>query len=276
VTLFDPELPEASAAPTVRVRLDLAYNGSGFHGFADNPGVRTVAGCLREATERVLGHRIELTAAGRTDRGVHARGQVVTFDARADGLDLASLARSLNKLLAPAISVHDASVVPDDFDARHSATARVYRYRIWNRPVHDPLIAATTWHVAEPLDLNALRLGADPLVGERDFSSFCRKPPALADGSSPSLFRRVRRTQWSDEGDGLLVFEIEANAFCHQMVRAIVGTLVDMGLGRRKAGEMLGILAARDRHAAGRLAPPHGLILWSVEYGRARGAEGSE
>jgi tRNA pseudouridine38-40 synthase len=266
VTLFDPELPDAAPAPTVRVRLDVAYDGTGFHGFADNPGVRTVAGCLREAIERVLGHRIELTGAGRTDRGVHARGQVVTFDARADGLDLPALARSLNKLLGPAIAVHGTAVVPDTFDARFSATGRTYRYRVRNRPVHDPLIARTTWHVAEPLDLGALRLGCDPLIGEHDFSSFCRKPPPLPDGSPASLNRRVRRAQWREGDDGLLVFEIEANAFCHQMVRSIVGTLVDMGLGRRKAGEMLGILAARDRHAAGRLAPPHGLVLWEVRY----------
>ena len=266
MTLFDPELPEASAAPTVRVRLDLGYDGTGFHGFAENPGVRTVAGCLREAIERVLGHRVELTAAGRTDRGVHARGQVVSFDARAEELDLHALARSLNKLLGPAIAVHAAASAPDDFDARFSATARIYRYRVLNRPVHDPLIARTTWHVAEPLDVNALRLGADPLVGEHDFSSFCRKPPPLADGSPAPMSRRIRRVQWREEGDDILVFEIEASSFCHQMVRAVVGTLVDMGLGRRKAGEMLGILTARDRHAAGRLAPPHGLILWAVRY----------
>jgi tRNA pseudouridine38-40 synthase len=266
VTLFEPELPEASCAPTLRVRIDLAYDGTGFHGFAENVGVRTVAGCLREALERVLGHRVELTAAGRTDRGVHARGQVVSFDARAEGFDADVLARALNKLLGPAIAVPAVAAVDDNFDARFSATARVYRYRVWNAPVHDPLLARSAWHVAEPLDLNALRLGADPLVGEHDFSSFCRKPPPLPDGTAPSLHRRVRRARWWDEGGGLLVFEIEANAFCHQMVRSVVGTLVDMGLGRRRAGEMLGIIAAGDRHAAGRLAPPHGLILWHVRY----------
>jgi tRNA pseudouridine38-40 synthase len=266
VTLFDPELPDAASAPTVRVRLDVAYDGTGFHGFADNPGVRTVAGCLREATERVLGHRIDLTAAGRTDRGVHARGQVVSFDARADGRDGESLARALYQRRRPAIAVRRAAVVADTFDARFSATGRTYRYRIRNQPVHDPLDARTTWHITEPLDLATLRLGCDPLIGEHDFSSFCRKPPPLPDGSPASRHRRVRRAQWREGDDGLLVFEIEANAFCHQMVRSIVGTLVDMGLGRRKAGEMLGILAARDRHAAGRLAPPHGLVLWEVLY----------
>jgi tRNA pseudouridine38-40 synthase len=265
MTLFEPELPGA-VAPTVRVRLDVAYDGTPFHGFAENPGVRTVAGSLREAIERVLGHRVELTGAGRTDRGVHARGQVVSFDARADGFDATALARSLNKLLGPHIAVRAAAVVEPTFDARFSATGRVYRYRVLNTHVHDPLLARNAWHVAEPLDLNALRLGADPLVGEHDFSSFCRRPAAGPDGAAPTLKRRVRRAGWSREGDDLLVFEIEANAFCHQMVRSVVGTLVDMGLARRKAGEMLGILAATDRHAAGRVAPPHGLILWQVRY----------
>src|SRR5436190_1888293 len=124
MTLFEPELP-AAAMPTVRVRIDLAYDGTTFHGYADNVGVRTVAGCLREAIERVLGHRVELTGAGRTDRGVHARGQVVSFDARADGFDGVALARALNKLLGPAIAVHRLTVVHDGFDARFSATARV-------------------------------------------------------------------------------------------------------------------------------------------------------
>jgi len=261
VTLFEPELPDASAVPTVRVRIDVAYDGTGFHGFAENVGVRTVAGTLREALERVLGHRIELTGAGRTDRGVHARGQVVTFDASADRFDPVSLTRSLNKLLGPAIAVRSAAVAPEGFDARFSAVARVYRYRILNTPVHDPLLARVVWHVPTPLDLNAMRIGADALIGEHDFSSFCRKP----DGEA-SLVRRVLRTCWTDRGEGLLEFEIEAQSFCHQMVRSIVGTLVDMGLGKRKAGEMLAILAARDRNVAGRVAPPQGLVLWEVRY----------
>lgn len=271
MTLFEPELPDASAVPTVRVRLDVAYDGTGFHGFAENVGVRTVAGTLREALERVLGHRIELTGAGRTDRGVHARGQVVTFDASAERFDAAALMRSLNKLLGPAIAVRAAAVAPEGFDARFSAIARVYRYRILNTPVHDPLLARTTWHIPTPLALNAMRIGAEALIGEHDFTSFCRKPEVRkSDGRKSdgevSLRRRVLRTCWTDLGDGLLEFEIEAQSFCHQMVRSIVGTLVEMGLGRRKAGEMLAILAARDRSAAGRVAPPQGLVLWQVRY----------
>jgi tRNA pseudouridine38-40 synthase len=265
VTLFDPT-PPGPAEPVVRARMLVAYDGTGFHGFARNPGVRTVAGALTEALERVLGHRVELTGAGRTDRGVHAWGQVVTFDARADRFDPVAVAASLNKLLGPAIAIRAADIASSDFDARFSATGRVYRYHICNRSVHDPFVARTAWHVAAPLELAAMRLGADALIGEHDFSSFCRKPPAEPDRPEPSRQRTVRRTRFADAGDGLIVFEIEADAFCHQMVRSIVGTLVDMGRGRRRAGEMLGIVAARDRAAAGRLAPPEGLVLWAVRY----------
>jgi tRNA pseudouridine38-40 synthase len=280
MTLFEPELPDLAATPTVRVRLDVAYDGTNFHGYAENVGVRTVAGVLREALERVLRHKVELTGAGRTDRGVHARGQVVTFDAHAERFDPVALQRSLNKLLGPAISVGAVGVAADDFDARFSATARLYRYRVLNTPAIDPLLARSVWHVGEPLDLNAMRLAADPLIGEHDFSSFCRRPsvarggaaesgehgPPIAGGVEVSLCRQVRRAVWRDRGEGLLEFEIEASSFCHQMVRSIVGTLVEMGLGRRRAGEMVGIIAARDRNAAGRMAPPQGLILWEVRY----------
>ena len=272
MTLFEPELP-AAAMPTVRVRIDLAYDGTTFHGYAENVGVRTVAGVLREALERVLRHQVELTGAGRTDRGVHARGQVVTFDAKAERFDAVALQRSLNKLLGPAIAVRAVTVAEDGFDARFSATARVYRYRVLNTTANDPLLARSVWHVSEPLDLNAMRLGADPLIGDHDFSAFCRRPSTSAkstddgsDAAEVSLCRDVRRAVWRDCGDGLLEFEIEVSSFCHQMVRSVVGTLVEMGLGRRKAGEMVGIIAARDRSAAGRLAPPQGLVLWQVKY----------
>jgi tRNA pseudouridine38-40 synthase len=269
VTLFDPE-PLRPDGPTVRVRLLVAYDGTGFHGYAENPGVRTVAGTLREAVERVLGHAVELTGAGRTDRGVHAYGQVVSFDARSNGFDHVALARSLNKLVRPAIAVRDLAVVDDDFDARFSATSRVYRYRVLNTPVHDPFRARFAWHVPQPIDLAALRLSALAVVGEHDFAAFCRKPAPLPDGREPSLRRTVHRAEWRQLPDGLLELEIEANAFCHNMVRALTGTMVEMGMGRRRAGEMLGILRARDRSLAGRVAPPEGLTLWEVRYDGTR------
>jgi tRNA pseudouridine38-40 synthase len=280
VTLFDASAGKgdtadtvAAVAPadavdtvdTVRARLVVAYDGSGFHGFALQPDVPTVAGALRDALEKVVGTPVELTCAGRTDAGVHAWGQVVSFDAPADRFDPVSVQRSLNRLCGPAVVVRAASVAAGDFDARFSALGRTYRYTIVNRPVPDPFRAHVAWHVDFPLDLALLRLGCDPLVGEHDFSAFCRKPK-LRDGSEPSMVRRVLSATWDDLGDGVLRFEIRANAFCHQMVRSVVGTLVDVGSGRLHAGQLLGILAGRSRDAAGSLAPPQGLCLWEVAY----------
>jgi tRNA pseudouridine38-40 synthase len=260
-----PEIVSRRAVATVRARLTVAYDGSAFRGFAIQPDVPTVAGALREALAKVLGDEVELTCAGRTDAGVHAWGQVVTFDAPADRFDPAAVQRSLNRICGPQVVVREAAIAAPDFDARHSALARTYRYTIVNRPVPDPFRAHLAWHVDNPLDLALLRLGCDPLVGEHDFSAFCRKPK-LRDRSEPSMVRRVHSAAWDDLGDSILRFEIRANAFCHQMVRSVVGTLVDVGTGRLHAGEMLGILAGRDRAAAGSLAPPQGLCLWKVDY----------
>lgn len=261
--LFAPAVEAPSGDDAVRVKLLVAYDGRGFAGVAPNVGVRTVGGTLAAALERVLRHPVELTVAGRTDAGVHASGQVVSFDARADGLDLPRLQRAVNRMLRPAIVLRSAEVAPPDFDARFSARARRYRYLVLNRPTPDPFLAATAWHVEAPLALAAMRLACDPLIGEHDFSSFCRRPK----GDAAPLVRRVLDARWSDQGDGLLRFDIRASAFCHQMVRSIVGTMVDVGRGRRRAGEVKGILAARDRAAAGEPAPPHGLCLEEVVYG---------
>src|SRR4029453_4836808 len=175
------------------------------------------------------------------------------------------LGRSVNRLCGPAIVVRDVERAPEGFDARRSATGRTYRYTVVNRPVPAPFLAHLAGPGEEPLDLDLLRLGCDPLVGEHDFSAFCRRPK-LRDGGEASLVRTVRRAGWSDQGEGVLRFEIEANAFCHQMIRSIVGTLVDVGLARKHAGDLLGIIAGRDRAKASSLAPPQGLCLWSVGY----------
>jgi len=267
VTLFDAaaESPPASPVPTVPdggpvCRLVVAYDGTGFHGFAAQVDQRTVAGELHRGLAKVLRTEIELACAGRTDAGVHAWGQVVSFPAPAD-LDVARVQASLNAMLGPEIVVRSAELTAPGFDARHSAQWRAYRYTVVNRPVADPFLAATAWHVGAPLDLAALRLAADPFVGEHDFASFCRRGPA---GST--TVRRVLESQWHDRGDGILRYDIRGTAFCWQMVRSIVGTLVDAGLGKRRPGDMLTILRAGDRAAAGTVAPPHGLCLWEVGY----------
>jgi len=243
--------------------MTIAYDGTGFHGFSENRDVRTVGGELARALETVLRHPVSLVVAGRTDAGVHAWGNVVSFDTEQVDPDLVTVQRNLNSMLGPAIVVRDAVVAPEGFDARRWARARRYRYTVLNRPVADPFLAATTWHVPEPLDLNALRLACDPLIGEHDFSSFCRVPRRIPDAS---LVRLVHDARWHDLGDGLLRFDIDASSFCQQMVRAVVGTMVPMGLGKQRAGEMAGILRARSRAVANRVAPARGLCLWEVVY----------
>lgn len=254
MTLFD------TAGGPPRCRLVLAYDGTNFRGFADQPDVRTVAGVLGRALDRVLRHTVPITCAGRTDAGVHAWGQVVSFDA-VPGLDPWQLQSSLNGMLGPEIVVREAEIVDASFDARRGATWRSYRYTIVNRPQPDPFLARYAWWIPEPLDRSRLRLASDPFVGTHDFAAFCRKGPA---GST--TVRRVLESTWHDVGDGVWRYEIRGQAFCWQMVRSIVGTLVDVGRGRLAPGDMLGILATRDRGAAAQIAPPHGLCLWSVGY----------
>lgn len=190
-----------------RVKLVVAYHGAGFHGFWPNEGVTTVGGTLVEAVQRVLGATIEMTCAGRTDAGVHAWGQVVTFDAPTDGLDLERLQHAVNKLCGPAVVVREATEVDPGFDARGSARSRTYRYTVSTTPWPDPFRHGTVWHVGVPLDLRALQLACDPLIGSHDFSSFCRRPK-VAEGAEPvSLVRRVLDARWEDRGVGVLRFE---------------------------------------------------------------------
>jgi tRNA pseudouridine38-40 synthase len=255
-----------------RARLIIAYDGAPFRGFAPNPGVRTVMGDLAAAMEKVLRRPVDLTGAGRTDAGVHGWGQVVSCDLPA-GCDLADLARRLNKLCAPSIAVREAAWAAPDFDARFSATYRHYRYEIWNSPAPNPLLAGRAWWVPQPLALWAMRAACDPLLGEHDFSSFCRRPPLRKDAPDappPSMVRRVLATRWAQlEDPAHLRFEIRATAFCHQMVRSIVGTLVEVGTGKLSPADVRAILVARDRSVAGQVAPPHGLVLWEVGYPEA-------
>lgn len=266
-TLFDPPVDSSELGPTVRVRMLIAYHGAPFHGFAINAGVRTVGGSLSESIAKVVGHPVELTVAGRTDKGVHAWGNVVSFDARADRLDLDMLRTAVNRMLQPHIVVREASIAPDGFDARFWARSRTYRYTVCNRPVPDPFLADRSWWVEAPLDLAVLRLACDPFLGVHDFSAFCRRPKR-SDGHEADLHRHVTAAGWDDLGDGVLRFEIRANAFCHQMVRSVVGMIVDAGLGRRSVGEIASVIRSRDRQqAGGRLAPPQGLALWDVELG---------
>ena len=277
----------------------MAYDGTGFHGFAAQEGLSTVAGTLAGALAKVARTPVALTCAGRTDAGVHALDQVVHFDVPADRsavLEPATLVKSCNSQVGPSIVVRSAEIAPEGFDARHSATARRYRYLVVNAPVADPLLAGLAWHVADPLDLRSMAAASDALLGEHDFRAFCRRVP----GTSPDdpIPRRVTAASWVElstaEGTGtlrasrraapaagstpalvpvvgsLLAFEIEANAFCHQMVRSLVGTLVDVGRGRKRPSDILWILRSADRQQAAQPAPPWGLTLMEVRYGADR------
>ena len=251
-----------------RVCLRLSYDGGAFKGFAENDGVVTVAGVLRAKLEKVYSQPIVLTCAGRTDAGVHARGQVVTFGVLDAPVEPLRLRKSLNSLLAPSVVVSEVSVVDQRFDARYAALWRSYRYFVLNSEIPDPFVADTAWWVDEPLDVEAMQAAARSLLGLHDFTSFCRRPKASPEAT---LVRRLLHANWVPEDappavPPLLRFEIAASAFCHQMVRSIVGALVDVGRGRIRPEYVGEILAARDRSIMNNIAPPHGLFLWQVGY----------
>ena len=243
----------------MNLRLDIAYDGEPFRGFARQAEVPTVQGELDGALQRVLRSDVTTVGAGRTDAGVHALGQVVSVEGTPEDVDLVKLRDSLNSLLLPSIAVTRAATEPEDFHARFSALSRMYVYAILTTEVPDPFLARTTLYHPEPLDVGAMNEAAGHLVGPHDFSSFGRVPEG---GSGERLLYEMRATCAGD----VIRIVARANAFIQQMVRSLVGTLVQVGEGRRGPGEVPGVLAARDRAAAGPVAPPHGLCLVSVEY----------
>lgn len=251
---------------TRRAKFVLSYKGDEFHGFALNPGVQTVAATLEGALAQIMQVPVKLTAAGRTDAGVHARGQVVSVDLP-DRTNLEVLLRQLNSMCGPSVVVREAMWMPADFHARYSALWREYRYNVLNSHVPDPFQSSTAWHITAPLNLRAMQLACDAIIGDHDFSAFCRRPKLTdADSREHSMRRNVMYAQWHVIDDELLRFEIRANAFCHQMVRALVGVFIEIGLGKRPPSDMRGLIVAGDRSKAAPVAPPHGLCLWHVGY----------
>ncbi len=239
------------------VRLDLAYDGTDFHGYARQPGVRTVQGELEDALAPFVSP-LETVVAGRTDRGVHADGQVVSF-VTPGPVDLDRICRSLNRRLGPEIAVLGAAFVPDGFHARFSATGRAYRYRILDREAPDPFVARTTLHFPTRLDVDAMDRAMGAFVGEHDFASFCRNREGKV------TVREVRWAGWRRVGD-IVELSIGASSFCHQMVRSIVALSLEVGRGRVAVDDVPAILAARDRARAKGAAPAHGLTLVGVGY----------
>jgi tRNA pseudouridine38-40 synthase len=243
------------------LKLVLAYDGTDFHGFARQPGTRTVQGVLEESLRRILGEVPRISVAGRTDAGVHAEGQVVSFESDAEP---ERVERALNGMLGPEVAVH-ASRAPAGFDARHSARAREYRYRLRTADVLDPFTARYEWHRPGRYSLASMRRAARQLEGEHDFTSFCRTPKVPA-----SPVRRLERLSVRRNGD-VVEFRARAGGFLHQMVRSLVGTLVAVGEGTMDPESMGRVLASRSRASAGPVAPPRGLTLVRVIYGARPG-----
>ena len=244
------------------MRLDLAYDGTDFGGWAAQPGRRTVQGVLQDALGVVL--RAEpprVTVAGRTDAGVHARGQVAHVDVPAPVADDPLLLRRLNGLLPEDVRVRRVGRAPEGFDARFSALARTYRYRVADGPEQvDPLQRRTVLVRNQALDLDRMRAACGPLLGEHDFAAFCRRREGA------TTVRALLDLSWDRDADGLLVMTVRADAFCHSMVRSLVGAMLAVGEGRREPSWPGSLLTLGSRSSEVPVAPPHGLVLERVEY----------
>jgi tRNA pseudouridine38-40 synthase len=264
--VMTPEQKALNEPALRRARLRVAYHGAAFKGWAINNDIVSVEGVLTDTISTVTRHPVSLSTAGRTDAGVHARGQIISFDIPAD-TDIQSLMHRINGMCAPHIAVSDAQwAEPADFDARRDAVWRRYKYTVINTPQPDPLSVDRAWHVRRPLSVPLMNLACDPFIGEHDFSAFCRKLDQIPGAPIPSMHRYIYEAIWHDMGEGVLVFDIRANAFCYQMVRSLVGFMVDVGLKRRPASDARAVLLAKRRDHGSQVAPPQGLVLWEVSY----------
>ncbi|MEQ4302780.1 tRNA pseudouridine(38-40) synthase TruA [Plantactinospora sp. B6F1] len=248
-----------------RVRLDVAYDGGDFSGWAVQPGRRTVAGVLVEALTRIVGpDRVRgLTVAGRTDAGVHASGQVCHLDLPGAVWRqwAETLLRRLAGVLPPDVRVRAVAEVPAEFDARFSATFRRYEYRVTDAPYGaEPLRRHEVLAWPRPLDLAALNQAAAGLVGEHDFAAYCRRK------ENATTVRELTRLDWRRDPDGVLVATVQADAFCQSMVRSLVGAMLVAGDGRRPVDWPGGLLRRRERASEVSVAPPYGLTLVAVGY----------
>ncbi len=247
-----------TASAVTKVRLDIEYDGSGFRGWAAQPGLRTVQGELEAVLATVLREEVRLTVAGRTDAGVHALGQVASFTTEAELPR--DLARSLNGIGPDDIAVTAARPVDDSFDARHSAKSRSYLYRVLARPAPSPFERGRALWWPHRVDLEALEACAAALIGTHDFTAFT---PTQTD--HVRFKRDILAAGWEADGD-LLSFRITADAFMRNMVRVLVGTMLETASSRRTLPSFQQLLQGAPRSAAGDTAPPQGLYLESVTY----------
>ena len=242
------------------IRLTVEYDGTHYLGWQVQPKGPTIQGMIEEKLALLTGESTHLVGSGRTDAGVHALGQVAHFKTKSQ-MDVHTIQRALNALLPSDIVIQKAEEVGEDFHARNQAKSKVYEYRILNRNVRSALHREYAWHIPQKLDFEALQRATQSLIGEHDFSSF-----RSVGTPTRTAVRKVIRAEWKMGQDGLIHFEIEANGFLKQMVRAIVGTLVEVGKGKITSEEFLKVLLAKDRKKAGPTAPAHGLFLKEVRY----------
>ncbi len=247
-----------AALPTYR--MTVAYHGGAFAGWQRQPGKATVQQALEEAAARIWKTPVVMQASGRTDTGVHACGQVVSFQARATHAP-PILARALNANLPSSIRVTALKCVTEDFHARFSATGKIYEYRIWNAPLADPFQEGLIWHVLRPLEVTAMRRAARVFIGKHDFAAFTSNP-GYARRTTVRTMRRVSLRRVGSE----IILRFEADGFLYRMVRNLVGGLVQVGLGKLSAAELGKILKSGKRASVPPTAPAHGLYLMRVFY----------
>ncbi len=252
---------------TRNIKLVLEYDGAPFFGFQKQPGKPTVQQALEHALSRFFNQPMKISAAsGRTDTGVHAENQVVNFRTASDR-DPGLIRKGLNAHLPPHIVVKSVEEVSPDFHSRYDAKSKIYEYRVWNAPFRSPLLNARVFHVPFRLNLPEIRKAARRLVGRHDFSSFT-SGSALSGGlgkKKGGRVRTVKKISIQKKGD-LLIFQVEADGFLYHMVRNIVGTLLEVGRGKRRPEEMAKILRAKSRRFSGSTAPAKGLTLRQVIY----------
>jgi len=243
----------------------VSYDGDGFAGFQRQPGLRTVQGRIEDALAIILRRGVVTTGAGRTDTGVHARAQVMSFVAEGGEPPIQTLQRSLNALCAPDIAVTDLRMLSPGFDARHSAIEREYRFRLVTGAVPPVFLRRYAWWVRGSLDLDSMRAASTVLLGEHDFASFCVTESAKGKNTRRGI-DTLEIEPATHLGEACIEIRVVGRAFLHSMVRIVVGSLVEVGKGRRSPEWLGQALAACDRAAAGPTAPPHGLVLWDVRY----------
>ena len=252
------------------VKLVLEYDGTRYVGWQVQPNGPSVQAEVERALETLHKAPRRVTAAGRTDAGVHALGQVASFFER-EPLPLTAYLQGMNALLPPDVAVRAASLEPDGFDARRSASGKRYRYRIENGPVRRPLSRVVAWEHFRPLDADAMRAATVHLLGRHDFACF-----QASDCACEHAVREIRRCEVSGERGGRIDLVLEATAFVKHMVRNITGTLCEVGTGKRSPESLKSLLLTRDRTLAGPTAPPHGLCLEEVFYGPRQAPPGDQ